>query len=430
MRLTALSVPTLGPGEHRDEKGLVLRVRKTGARSWAVRYHINGRGVRYTLGRVKLQDGDAGLTLKQAKDRMAEVLAQVAAGRDPQAQKVAERRAPKPGAPLTVEQLGEAVLKHLKDLRPRTRRTYEQLAAKRIYPAFGRLPADSLTRGMIRRWSDKIAKKAPVIANRSFELLRRFYTVGVARDFVNVSPITHGMERPTKETPRDRVLSIAELWALRKALDRMPGVNSDIVFLLLLTGVRKAMVVSARREEFVLDGPEPRWVIPGGFSGRMKSKREHIVPLSPTALEIVRAHISDSPVLFPAGKWRGSDRKAKAESKRMQSSHTRGLERHMNEALVSAGLPPAPRWTLHDFRRAIATHMVERLGVAIHVVSAILGHKVLATAVPVPRVTTDVYMKAPFLRERREALERWDEDLRTLPDPRTKVVAFKEEAKR
>ena len=39
--LTALEVASLGPGDHvADANGLVLRVRASGARSWAVRYSI------------------------------------------------------------------------------------------------------------------------------------------------------------------------------------------------------------------------------------------------------------------------------------------------------------------------------------------------------------------------------------------------------
>jgi integrase len=64
---------------------------------------------------------------------------------------------------------------------------------------------------------------------------------------------------------------------------------ADAARLLLLTGVRRDMVLGMKRAELEdLDGREPRWVIPGGFEGRSKSGRAHVVPLSPEALAVLR----------------------------------------------------------------------------------------------------------------------------------------------
>jgi integrase len=88
------------------------------------------------------------------------------------------------------------------------------------------------------------------------------------------------------------VLSTAEIVAVLHALEDTRSIHpgySDAALLLLLTGVRREMVRGmTRRELDDLDGREPRWIVPGGFEGRSKSGRAHVVPLSRQALRIVR----------------------------------------------------------------------------------------------------------------------------------------------
>ena len=67
---------------------------------------------------------------------------------------------------------------------------------------------------------------------------------------------------------------------------------TDAVRLLLLTGVRRDMVLGMRRSELEdIGGREPRWAIPGGFAGRSKSGRPHVVPLSPQALAVIEPRL-------------------------------------------------------------------------------------------------------------------------------------------
>jgi integrase len=75
---------------------------------------------------------------------------------------------------------------------------------------------------------------------------------------------------------------------------------------------------------------------------------------------------------------------------------------------------PMPHWTLHDFRRTISTRMNNNLGVAPHVVEAILGHVVKGVA--------GIYNRADYLNEQRRALERWAEYLDRLFTGRSATV--------
>jgi integrase len=317
---------------------------------------------------------------------------------------------------MTVEALTKYALKRL-EVRPVTRAEYQRLADVEILPAFGRRAAVTLTRREIRAWAEKKAKYAPYVANRAFGLLRRIYSFGVGHDQIPASPFPY-LKPPSSEQASDRVLSAVELWALREALRQMPTSGSDVVRLLMLTGVRRAMVLGARREEFEgLDGLRPQWVIPGGFEGRTKSKREHVVPLSRQARALVleRMRASDGNELFPAGEARRGVR-AVSVTKVWRSQYVEFLRARVDRILTEAGADPAPRWTIHNLRHTTRTHMREQLDVADDVAELILGHT--------RGGVEGIYNRAKLLKERRAALDRWADYLDELPAPSRKVLAF------
>lgn len=413
MKLTATSVKSLKPGDYKDEKGLILRVRPSGVRSWAVRYFVKGRDVRYTIGLVKIKDWDKGLTLKQARDEAALVLARVARGEDPQAEKLAAAKALPPLPDVTVAGLCQYMLAHLK-MRPNTWKPWTHDVEKRIIPELGQMPAKDLTRRHVREWADRLlAKSGGTMANRAFVALRRSYSFGIERDLIEATPFV-GLKQPADYVPRDRVLSSAELWALQKALADYENVwASDAVSLLLWTGVRKDMALGARRSEFEeLHSLEPRWVIPGE---RTKNAKTHVVPLPKTAAKLVRRLLSDGrEFLFPRpGKWGKSGR---------EFAYWHAREMDPIRDMVAAKLKKdVPQWSLHDLRTAMATHMREDLRIPDDVIALLLGH----TPDVGPRVTS-IYQRADLLRERRDALEAWVGWLEKLPDPKRKLLAFKE----
>ena len=81
MKLNAQKVKTAGPGRHGDGRGLFLYVKPSGARSWVLRYQMQGR--RRDLGLGAFPD----VTLAMARDRATEARRLIADGGDPIAQK-------------------------------------------------------------------------------------------------------------------------------------------------------------------------------------------------------------------------------------------------------------------------------------------------------------------------------------------------------
>jgi integrase len=413
---TALDVARVEPdGKRRvyrieGTRGLRLDVRAGGAMSWIVWYRTKaGKPRTHTLGRYPET------SLKAAREAARKVVASVDLERDPHAEKLQARRAlaeAKKRAALekrtTVEAITQACLAAL-PLRPKTAKEWGRLATTEIIPAFGDQQAVALTRAEIRDWSERIAKRpAPYTANRAFELLRRVYSWAVENDLLAATPFV-ALKRPATEEASERVLSASEIRALLLALDAMDDETrrryrladsalarpySDAVRLLLFTGVRRDMVLGMRRSELEdLDGREPRWTIPGGFAGRSKSGRAHVVPLSAQALYVIRPRLEEIELdtLFPP------NRVAEAEFMTWSSRFVGELGVKM-ESVLRARMA---RWTVHNIRHTIGTHLREDLGVSSEIVSLILGH-----TPPGARVTR-VYNRAELLPERRAALAAW-----------------------
>ena len=95
---------------------------------------------------------------------------------------------------------------------------------------------------------------------------------------------------------------------------------------------------------------------------RTKNKRPHDIPLSPTALAILTDWSQRSV---------GRDYvfgKSKAGYQGWSNS-----KEFLDQRIAEAG-KAVPHWTLHDLRRTISTRMHDELGIAPHIVEAVLNH--------------------------------------------------------
>jgi integrase len=88
------------------------------------------------------------------------------------------------------------------------------------------------------------------------------------------------------------------------------------------------------------------------------------------------------------------------------SKAKRQLDERIAELRAAAGMTPLPSWTLHDLRRTMVTIMNEQLGIAPHVVEAVVNH----TSGALKWGDAGVYNRALYLYERRKALKLWAEN--------------------
>jgi integrase len=136
---------------------------------------------------------------------------------------------------------------------------------------------------------------------------------------------------------------------------------------------------------------------------RTKNGRQHTVPLSAPALSIfkkIKQRGADSDRVFATLSWTHS--KAALDGK------------------IAALGTPLPRWTLHDARRSVATHMAE-IGIQPHVVEQILNHQSGHKS-----GVAGIYNKSRYTKEVTTALLQWAEFLLALAESREqKVVSLR-----
>jgi integrase len=382
--------------EIRDEviQGLSLRVSAAGAKTWALRWRLpSGHQRRLTLGQYPA------LSLKAAREEAIKALGVVAVARDPAAEKMAQQQQARRGRlerPQTLADLWPLFKRDkFSELRQGTQEYYSWLWGKWIEPEFGNLQLSVLDRRTVREGIKQIGEAAPATANRVLALIRSMLNYGVEEDALPANPLAK-IKAEFAEKSRDRVLSDRELKALWTALEAAPA-RADVhvsgravlaIKLQLLTATRAGDVSGMHVEE--IDVAARSWTIP---AARHKSGKAHTIPLSATAWDLISAAFDHR----PTDEWSGFafPMAGAADQPMKRASLTRAMSRVMADLDL-------PRTTPHDLRRTAATMLAsERIGVAPHIVSAVLGHTQEGPAV------TGVYNRHRYDREKRAALEAW-----------------------
>jgi integrase len=382
-RLTVKALENLKPGLTRrevpdgDVVGLYLVIQPNGKKSWAYRYRFNGRPRKMTFVRCP------GTDLKAARELARDALNKISRGIDPsQEKKTAKANAAIPANDL-VEHVAARFVSHYakRQLKPRTAHEVERLLDKEIVGPWSGRRLSQIGRAEIHELLDNIVDRgSPITANRTLAWLRRLFSWAIERGLMEANPCS-GIRAPAAETARDRVLSDEELKAVWQAAGALGHPYSTFVMLLILTGARRNEVAEMTWRE--LDFATKIWTLP---KERSKNEREHTVPLSDPAVEILKAvpRIADSDLVFTLN-----------GRNRITAFH---LTKQRLDVLMPDGTPP---WTFHDLRRSFASGCA-RLGVAVHVVEALLNHRSGAI-----KGVAAVYNRYNYDAEKRAAMATW-----------------------
>jgi integrase len=386
--LTIKAIENIKPGAVRREipdgevTGLYLQVFPSGKMSWAFRYRFGGRSRKLTIG-LSPEIG-----LKDARNIALKAHVQVAGGTDPQCEKQTVRRAAKQAALAQapndiIEKIAaQFMARHVKNLAPSTQGELTRIINRDVLPAWRGRRLSEITQDDVHDLLDAIRDRgAPVYANRVLSWLKVMAQFAVKQlRVIGASPFV-GLDPPTKETARDRVLTDSELKAVWLASDSLDIRYSAFVKLLILSGQRRNEVSEIRWSELDLDAGI--WTLP---KERAKNDREHQIPLPDPAVSILRA----------VPKIAGSDYVLTLDGRGPIRGYSNIKTRI--DAVMPSDVPP---WTLHDLRRTFATGMAKR-GVAIHVTEALLNHRsgVISGIVA-------VYQKHDYASERRTAMATW-----------------------
>jgi integrase len=380
-KLDSLKAPSAGQSDFWDDSlpGFGVRISAAGRKTWTVMYRVGRRKVRFSLGTYPP------VPLAKARDDAKAVLARAQGGGDPSADRRAERDAD------TFGQLSAAYIeKHAKPNK-RSWKTDQEVLNRDVLPKWRHRRAGDISRRDVRDLVKGIVDRgAPIMANRTFEIVRRIFKWAIAEDYLTASPVT-GLTKPAKENQRDRVLTEDEIRTVWASIQVEPPLVAAINKLRLITAQRGGEVMGMRWAD--VDRSAAWWTIP---AERAKNGLSHRVPLSDLALAIldeVKPLGKGSPWVFP------SQRKGRHLEQLVQAAH-----RIRDRAKVD--------FTPHDLRRTAASLMTG-MGISRLTVSKILNH--------VERGVTATYDRHSYDAEKRQALDAWASRLE-------KIVAGKKAA--
>ena len=306
MALTALSVKNARPKAKAyklgDEKGLYLVVTAGGSKLWRFDYRYGGK--RKTLAFGKWNDID----LSQARERRDAARKKLAVGIDP--------GAPPPPQTAVVLNRFETVGRdwHASAKVAWTPR-YAKLVLGRleadISPHLGRDDIDLIEPPRLLEVIRKIeASGAREMAKRVKNHCSEIFLYGIAEGKCRRDPAADIRRALMKARPKQHraALPPSEFPTFLASLKNYDGdeITRLALRFTLLTMVRTQETRFAQVTEFEqLDGNEPLWRL---SPARMKMTREHLVPLSRQAVQIIRRlkELSpDNPYLFPANTRHG-----------------------------------------------------------------------------------------------------------------------------
>lgn len=224
--------------------------------------------------------------------------------------------------------------------------------------------------------------KTPSEQSHAYVAIRTMMNWCVRHGLIENSVVPH-IKHGT--APRNRVLNDEELREVYLKSLETPFPFGPIVQLLVLTGQRRSEIGSLRRS-WIADGQA---VFPEGFA---KNKREHRLPLSNMAQEVVERLPETGDLLFPA-----------ATNPEKVFSGWAWHKARFDEALEDV----AP-YTLHDLRRTFAT-VHAKIGTPIHVTEKLLNH-VSGTISGIAAV----YNRHSYSEEMRGAVAQYDEYIAKL----------------
>lgn len=330
-----------------DISGFALRVTSGGAKSFVLDYRADGRKRRITIGRYPAW------SVAAAREEAKRLRREVDKGEDPMEDRHEDRRAP------TVATLWDLYERdHLPN--KRDARSDRQMWANDIKPVLGKVKVEDVTRADVRRLHRTISRRAPVRANRALAVVSKMFSLAVNDyEFRQDNP-AKGIPK-NSEDRRERYLSQAEIAAVSQALTDYPGGASaaNAVRWLLLTGCRVGEALAMTWSQ--VDWQAGAWVKP---SAHTKQKREHRVPLSAPAMQLLQS-IADGQgngetYVFPG-------RKPGEPIKQLNSVWKWVRER--------AGVQDV---RLHDLRHTYASILVSK-GLSLPMIGALLGHTQQAT---------------------------------------------------
>jgi integrase len=276
----------------------------------------------------------------------------------------------------------------------------EQTIRRELLPRWADRPiAGGIERREVVAMLEKVVESGrPGIARHLLAYGKKIYNWAIARDLygIETSPFDRvvASEIIGELAKRDRILADTELRAIWNETDRLGYPFGPFVKLLILTGQRLREVADMSWSE--VDLAKALWTVP---AARMKGLLAHEVPLVPRVVEILKSlpRFQDGDFVFSTT---GGRRPVSGFSKTKAR-----LEAMALEALRIEKTKPQGKWTYHDLRRTMRTHL-GGLPIPSDVAEMVIGHRQSGV-----RAVYDLHR---YRDEKRRALDLWAARLKEI----------------
>ncbi len=393
-KLTAVAVTNMTkPGRYADGNGLYLQIAKGGTKSWLFRYMRAGKARQMGLGPVHI------VPLARARAKAMECQRGLLEGIDPldarHARLVQTRIEAARG--ITFRECGEKhIAAHEAGWRnSKHRDQWKNTLATYVYPVIGDLPADGIDTGLVLKilepiWTTK-AETAGRVRGRIEAILdwatARGYRTGEnpARWRGHLDKLFPARTKIAK-VRHHPAMSYAELPGFMAELRDRSGISARALEFAILTAARTGEVIGAQWSE--IDLGVRIWTVP---AERMKAGREHRVPLSDRAVELLSRLPREDEWVFPGG------RAGKPLS---------------NMALleVMRGMRPDDEFVPHGFRSTFRDWASERTSFPHEVCEMALAHAI-------PNKVESAYRRGDLFEKRRRLMAEWAKYNTSRPAP-------------
>ena len=391
-KLTAVAIKNAKPKQKlyrlSDGEGLVLEVPPKGSKRWRFRYFFDGKEKLISLGKYPEVD------LKAARDRRHEARKQVADGINPSEARQAEKASR--GDEFAFETIAREW--HMLNKPKWTKHYGEQILVRLerdVFPWLGSKHIDDIDPPEVLKCLRRIENRgAGELAHRTKWYCGQAFRYGIATGKTKRDP-TQDLRGALGARKPEKMASITEP---RKAGELLRAIEAYEGSFIVKSALKIAPLVFVRPGELrhaewsEIDIERAEWRIP---AAKMKTREEHIVPLSKQAISIIED-------LRP---YTGEGAAAKYLFHTPQTRQRPMSENGILSALRRMGYTKE-EMTGHGFR-AMASTMLNELGWRPDLIEKQLAHKEL-------NAVRASYNRASYLDERRKMMQAWADYLDEL----------------
>ena len=361
------------PGRHSDGGGLYLFIDPLGRRRWIFMYARNGKRTELGLG------GGRDLSLANARTEATKLREVLAAGGDPKAERAKEDHIPT---------FGECADTYVEAMKPSWRNEKHAAQWTMTLTKYAKLirgkPVNEIGTQDVLDVLQALWKRTPETAERLRGRIENVLDAAKAKGRRSGENPARWRGHLDQLLPKRQRLSRGHHTALpyeampdfMADLRGRPAVAARALEFAILTAARSGEVLGAQWDE--IDTDRKVWTIP---ATRMKAGREHRVPLSPRAVEIVEAmaKLGAEGYLFPGPK----------PKKPLSSMAMAMLLRRMKAEI-----------TVHGFRSTFRDWASETTGFSHEVCEMALAHTIANKA-------EAAYRRGDLFDKRRKLMEAW-----------------------